>query len=74
MNSGSELTLAPAGLISTMIHQRPLFAYALLRLRQAVRNMSQSQNIQLLNEYGPLTFAKALPLGWKDVICLAAEL
>ncbi|KAA6371659.1 MAG: hypothetical protein EZS28_032816 [Streblomastix strix] len=68
MNSRSELTLAPDGLNSSMIHQRPQFADAVSRLRQTVRNMSQSQNIQLLYEHGSLIFAKALPVAQKDVL------
>ncbi|KAA6358816.1 MAG: hypothetical protein EZS28_045657, partial [Streblomastix strix] len=68
VNSGTELILAPAALNSSVIHQRPLFVYALQRLRQAVRNISQSQNVKLFNEHGPLTFAIPLPVAWKDVV------
>ncbi|KAA6390620.1 MAG: hypothetical protein EZS28_013856 [Streblomastix strix] len=54
--------------------QIPQFAFAMERFRQAVRNISQSQNIQLLNEHQQFTFAKLVRVSWKDVIGLPTEL
>ncbi|KAA6395274.1 MAG: hypothetical protein EZS28_009202 [Streblomastix strix] len=73
-NSRTEYSLAPAALNSSIIHQRPSFAYDIQRFLQTIRNISQSQNIQLFNEHGPLTFAKPLRVGWNDIIGLVAEI
>ncbi|KAA6389897.1 MAG: hypothetical protein EZS28_014575 [Streblomastix strix] len=74
MNSGTELALSPVGLNLSIIHQRPLFAYVVQRLRYAIRNISQFHNIQLFNEHGSLTFAKLFPVECKDAVGLPAEL